>query len=372
MKKHIIRLQREQHQTLEALINCGQSSARRIKHAQILLKSEQGWRDKQIMEAFGVGETTIWRVRRRYLEKGLDQALHRRPQPERPEKRKLSGEAETHLIALACTQAPSGYERWSIRLLTKTAIELEVVSQVGRETVRQVPKKNVLKPWLKKQWCIPPEQNAECVYHMEDVLEVYQRPYDPKRPQVCMDEASKQLLADTRERLPLQKGKPERYDYEYEREGTANLFIATEPLTGRRVVAVTERRTRVDWAHFVRDLIEVQYPDAEKIVFVMDNLNTHTPASLYEAFPAQEARRLAEKVEIHWTPKHGSWLNMAEIELSVLARQCLGERIAGKQELCQRVSAWQDQRNQAQMKINWRFTTADARIKLKRLYPSFD
>jgi hypothetical protein len=187
-----------------------------------------------------------------------------------------------------------------------------------------------------------------------------------------MDEASKQLLAETRERLPMQKGKPERYDSEYEREGVVNLFIATEPLTGKRVVAVTERRTRVDWAHFVRDLIEVQSPDAEKIVLVMDNLNTHTPASLYEAFPAQEARRLAEKLAIHWTPKHGSWLNMAEIERSVLARQCLGERIADKQELCQRVSAWQDQRNQAQTKINWRFTTADARIKLKRLYPSFD
>lgn len=207
---------------------------------------------------------------------------------------------------------------------------------------------------------------------MEDVLEVYQRPYDPKRPQVCMDEGSKQLLADTRERFPMRKGKPERYDYEYEREGTANLFIATEPLAGKRVVAVTARRTRVDWAHFVRDLIQVQYPEAEKIVLVMDQLNTHTPASLYEAFPAQEARCLAEKLEIHATPKHGSWLNMAEIELSVLARQCLGERIADRQELLQRVSVWQDQRNQAQAKINWRFNTADARIKLKRLYPSFD
>lgn len=207
---------------------------------------------------------------------------------------------------------------------------------------------------------------------MEDVLEVYRREYDPKKPQICMDEGSKQLLADTRERLPLEKGQPERYDYEYKREGTANLFIATEPLTGRRVIAVTERRTRVDWAHFVRDLIEVQYPKAEKIVLVMDQLNTHTPASLYEAFPAKEARRLAEKLEIHWTPKHGSWLNMAEIELSVLARQCLGERMADRQELRQRVRAWQDQRNQAQAKINWRFTTADARIKLKRLYPSFD
>ncbi len=207
---------------------------------------------------------------------------------------------------------------------------------------------------------------------MEDVLEVYQRPYNPKKPQVCMDEGSKQLLADTRERLPMQKGQPERYDYEYEREGTASLFIATEPLTGRRVVAVTERRTRLDWAQFVRDLIQVQYPEAENIVLVMDQLNTHSPASFYEAFPAEEARRLTEKLEIHSTPKHGSWLNMAEIELSVLARQCLGERVSSREELEQRVAAWQDQRNQAVSQINWRFTTQDARIKLKRLYPTFD
>lgn len=168
---------------------------------------------------------------------------------------------------------------------------------------------------------------------MEDVLEVYHRPYDPKRPQVCLDEGSKQRLSDTRERLPMKKGKPERYDYEYERHGTANLFIATEPLAGRRMVRVTQRRTKKDWAHFVRDLIQVQYPEAEKIVLVMDQLNTHTPSSLYEAFPAEEARRLTEKLEIHYTPKHGSWLNMAEIELSILVRQCLGDRVTDRQEM---------------------------------------
>jgi hypothetical protein len=187
-----------------------------------------------------------------------------------------------------------------------------------------------------------------------------------------MDEGSKQWLADTRERLPMHKGKPERYDYEYEREGTASLFIATEPLTGKRLVVVTQRRTRVDWAQFVRDLILVHYPEADKIVLLMDQLNTHSPASFYEAFPAEEARRLTEKVEIHYTPKHGSWLNRAEIELAVLARQCLGERVSDRQELRQRVWAWQEQRNQVQAKINWRFKTADARIKLKRLYPTFD
>jgi hypothetical protein len=207
---------------------------------------------------------------------------------------------------------------------------------------------------------------------MEDMLDMYQRTYGPKRPQVCLDEGSKQLLADTRERLALQKGKPERYDYEYERGGTANLFIASEPLTGKRVIAVTERRTRKDWAHFVRDLIQVHYPTAEKIVLVMDQLNTHRPASFYEAFEAEVARQLTEKLEIHYTPKHGSWLNMAEIELSVLARQCLGERVSSREELEQRVAAWQEQRNQAASQINWRFKTADARIKLKRLYPTFD
>jgi hypothetical protein len=207
---------------------------------------------------------------------------------------------------------------------------------------------------------------------MEDVLCVYQRPYDPKRPQICLDEGSKQLLADTRSRLPMKPKAAERYDYEYERHGTANLFLATEPLTGKRTVTVTERRTKKDWAHFVRDLIQVQYPQAERIVLVMDQLNTHTPASFYEAFPAEEARQLSEKLEIHYTPKHGRWLNMAEIELSVLARQCLGERIASREELQQRVLAWHNQRNQAVSKINWRFSTADARIKLKRLYPTFD
>jgi DDE superfamily endonuclease len=207
---------------------------------------------------------------------------------------------------------------------------------------------------------------------MEDVLCVYQRPYDPKRPQICLDEGSKQLLADTRSRLPMKPKAAERYDYEYERHGTANLFLATEPLIGKRTVTVTERRTKKDWAHFVRDLIQVQYPQAERIVLVMDQLNTHTPASFYEAFPAEEARQLSEKLEIHYTPKHGSWLNMAEIELSVLARQCLGERIASREELQQRVLAWHNQRNQAVSKINWRFSTADARIKLKRLYPTFD
>jgi DDE superfamily endonuclease len=223
---------------------------------------------------------------------------------------------------------------------------------------------------LKEQWCIPPHANAAFVWQMEDVLDVYTRPYDPRRPQVCLDEASKQLLAETRTPQPVAPGHPARADYEYKREGTANLFMCCEPLRGWRHVTVTERRTKVDWAHCVRDLVDVYYPDAECIVLVQDNLNTHTPASLYEAFPPAEAKRIAQRLEIHATPKHGSWLNMAEIELSVLGRQCLDQRLADRQTLAAAVAAWEDRRNTAAATVDWRFTTADARIKLKHLYPS--
>lgn len=230
--------------------------------------------------------------------------------------------------------------------------------------------KNELKPWLKQQWCLPRKANGEFVYHMEDVLDVYKRPYDPRFPQVCLDELSKQLLKDKRERLPMQPGRVETYDAEYEREGVCQIFVASEPLAGQRLLQVRERRTKKDWAEFVRELIDVHYPTAEKIVLVMDNLNTHSPASFYEAFEPAEAWRLSQKLEIHSTPVHGSWLNMAEIELSVLARQCLAERMPNIQAVQEHVTAWQNQRNQAQATINWRFTAEDARIKLKRLYPS--
>jgi DDE superfamily endonuclease len=205
---------------------------------------------------------------------------------------------------------------------------------------------------------------------MEDVLDVYHRPYDPKRPQVCLDEASKQLVGEVVQPLPPAPGQPERFDYEYVRHGTANLFLISEPLAGWRHVEVTERRTAKDYATVLRWLAEDVHPDAEVIVLVQDNLNTHTPASLYEAFPPEQARRLAERFEVHYTPKHGSWLNVAEIELSVLARQCLDRRIDSADQLRREVAAWQEQRNERGAEVHWRLTTADARIKLHRLYPS--
>ena len=229
--------------------------------------------------------------------------------------------------------------------------------------------KSALKPWLSGRWSIPPKQDASFVWRMEDVLEVYTRPYDERFPQVCLDEKSKQLLAEVREPLSVRPGHPARQDYEYEREGTANLFIVSEPLAGWRHISVTERRTKIDWAHCIKELVDVHYPEAERIVLVMDNLNTHTPAALYEAFTPAEARRLASKLEIHHTPKHGSWLNMAEIELSVLARQCLDRRIPDRESLAGEVGAWEAYRNAAESSIDWRFTAEEARIKLKRLYP---
>jgi transposase len=311
MKKHHIELTQEHRHTLEQLVSRGTAPARQIQHAHILLKadtSEWGphWSDQQIQEAFGVGKSTIWRVRCRFAEQELGDALKRRPQPERPHKRKLDGEKEAHLIALTCGEKPEGEGRWSLRLLASILVKLGEVDKVSHETVRQVLKHNKLKPWLKEQWCIGLRRNAEFVARMEDVLAVYVRAYDPRSPQICMDEISKQLLSDTRLPLPVEPSYPERQDYEYERHGVCNLFLACEPLAGKRYVKVTARRTKVDWAHFLHELVAIHYPRAKKIVLVMDNLNTHGIGSLYQAFAPAEARRLAEKLEIHYTPKHGS------------------------------------------------------------------
>lgn len=223
---------------------------------------------------------------------------------------------------------------------------------------------------MKEQWCIPAEQSADFVCAMEDVLEVYQQPHDPKRPLVCLDEGTKQLVKETHQPLPAQPGSVEKVDYEYERNGTSNLFLLFAPLESWRHIKVTDRRTKLDFAHCMQDLVDVHFPQAEKIVLVMDNLNTHKLASLYDAFPPAQARRIVEKLEIHYTPKHGSWLNMAEIELSVLSRQCLNRRIPDQDTLRHQVSAWQAQRNQQASTVQWHFTTAEARIKLYRLYPS--
>ena len=374
MKKYIVKLAKEERADLSKLIAQGKASARKLSHARILLKADSsqdgpGWTDLAISEALEVGTATVERVRQRLVEEGMAAALNRH-RPHTPHLRKLDGEQEAHLIALVCSQPEEGQERWTLQLLADKLVQLQIVESISRETVRQVLEHNELKPWLNKQWCIPPKSNAEFVCQMEEVLSVYIRPYDERRPQVCLDEMSKQLVSETRVPLPMQPGQPECCDYEYERQGTCNLFVACEPLTGKRYLQVTEQRTKVDFARFIRDLVDVYYPTAEKLVLVMDNLNTHTLAALYEVFAPAEARRLIEKLELHYTPKHGSWLNMAEIEFSVLTRQCLDRRIGSRTELEREVAAWQAKRNEQAVGINWRFTTTDARIKLKHLYPS--
>lgn len=219
---------------------------------------------------------------------------------------------------------------------------------------------------------LPPKANAGFVAAMEDVLDVYARPCDPRRPQVCLDEGGKQLIGDVRPPLPARPGTPRREDYEYERQGMANLFMVFEPLAGTRRVEVTQRKTSQDFARLIERLVDEWYPDAERVVLVPDNLSTHSPAALYEAFEPAEARRLVERLEWHDTPKHGSWLNVAEMELSVLARQCLDRRIPDLEALRREVAAWEAGRNAAVAKVDWQFTTADARVKLKRLYPTIE
>ena len=370
-KRYIITLTAEEREMLRTLISSGTERARKMTHARILLKADEGWKDEDICRALDVGIATVERVRKRFVLEGLAAALSQR-RPNREYSRKLDGEQEARLIALTCGSPPEGYACWSLRLLADKVVQLEIVDSVSHETIRQVLKDNELKPWLKKEWCIPPKANAQFVYHMEDVLDVYKRPADPRYPLVCLDESPEQLVSETRQPLSAKPGQPERYDYEYRREGVANVFMFFAPLQNWRHVKITDRRTKADWAECMRELVDVHFPDAEAVVVVEDQLNTHSPAALYEVFAPAEARRILDRLELHWTPKHGSWLNMAEIELSVLNRQCLNRCIPNKTTLAHETAAWMEERNGKHATVNWRFRTDDARIKLKRLYPSID
>jgi hypothetical protein len=374
-KQYRVTLTAEERTDLTDQVNKGQGQARRLRRARIILMADEaqeggGWKDADIAKALDAQVRTVERTRQKCVQEGIEAALnHTRANKSR--RKVLDGAAEARLTQLACSQAPAGRESWSLQLLADKLIELEVVETVSRETVRTTLK-NELKPWLKEQGCIPEGQSAELVCAMEDVLEVYHRPYDPKRPQVCFDEASKHQTKESRLPLPVRPGQVAKYDYEYERNDTSNLFIFFAPLQAWRHIKVTDQRTMVDFAHCMRDLVDLHFPEADKLVLVMDNLNTHKLASLYEAFAPAEARRIIEKLEIHYTPKHGSWLNMAEIELSVLQRQCLKARIPDQTVLIQKVTAWQARRNTHASTVHWRFTTDDVRIKLHRLYPSID
>ena len=377
VKKYVVRLSAEERAQLDELISKGKRSAQLLTKARILLKADvsdagEGWSDSQIAAALDTSIANIERTRRQLIEQGFEAVLTRKYNPNSARPRIFDGAAEAKLIALTLSPAPGGFRPLEPAPARGEGRRTAHCRARQRQHDRANAKKNILKPHLKQQWVIPPDASAAFVANMEDVLEVYQRPHDPQRPLVCLDETSKQLIIETRAPIPAKPGRKARHDYEYERNGVANLFMVFAPLEGWRHVKVTDRHTAIDYAHTLRDLSDVHFPDAAKIVLVQDNLNTHKPASLYEAFPAAEARRLVERFEWHYTPKHGSWLDMAESELGVLASQCLDRRIADKQILAREVAAWQDHRNKRHAKADWQFTTANARVKLKRLYPQFE
>ncbi|KAB2851018.1 MAG: IS630 family transposase [Hyphomicrobiaceae bacterium] len=374
-KKFVVELAAAEREGLTALISKGKAPAKTILKARILLKADQaeggpGWFDAEIVEALDTNLTMVSRTREKLVCEGLEAVLTRKKRETPPTPPIFDGEAQAKLTALACSEPPPGHARWTIRLLAEHVVERKIVPAAHFNTVGRALKKNDLKPHLTDYWVIPPKANAAFVAAMEDVLDVYTRPHDPARPLVCLDETSKQLVAETRQREAMQPGQPARHDYEYKRNGTANLFMLFAPLGGWRHVEVTERRTAVDYAKILRDLADIHFPGASKIVLVQDNLNTHTPASLYEAFPPAEARRIIERFEWHYSPKHGSWLNLAESELAVLSSQCLARRIPDAATLTREVAAWRSRRNTHNAKANWHLTSARARVKLKSLYPA--
>ncbi|WP_245325096.1 IS630 family transposase [Bradyrhizobium sp. CCH5-F6] len=375
VKKYVVRLSGEEREQLETLISKGKSAAQRLLKARILLKADiseagEGWSDNRIIKALETSASMVYRVRKQLVEEGFEAVLSRKQRATPAVARIFDGEKEAKLIALACSKPPKGRARWTLRLLEKKVVELQIVDRASDSTIGRALKKTFLQPHRQQCWVIPPKANGAFVAAMEDVLAVYTRPRDPDYPLVCLDETSKQFLAETRLPIPMKRGRPARCDYEYERNGTANIFMMFAPLEGWRHVKVTDRHTAVDYAHVLKELADRYFANAKTVVLVQDNLNIHGKGSLYEAFPAAEARRLVERFEWHYTPKHGSWLDLAESELGVLTSQCLDRRIVDKQTLVEEISAWEHDRNANHTKANWQFSTPNARIKLKHLYPS--
>jgi transposase len=362
----IVELSETERDELEELISSGTLGARVMKRALILLRSDDGWTAEQVSDALSVGTATVYRRRQRYVEVGLPEALHDRHRP--GAERKLDALQEATLVALACSDAPEGRAKWTMQLLADELVALTDVDELSKETVRRRLAEKKLKPWQRKMWCIP-AVDAEFVARMEDVLDLYAEPYDPRFPVVNFDETPIQLIGETRVPVPAAPGRAARVDYEYRRHGTANLFVAFDRHQGWRNVNVTERRTIDDFAEQMRQLVDVHYPDAERIRVVLDNLNTHRVSALYDRFEPEEARRIASCLEFHFTPKHASWLNMVEIEIGVLSKQCLDRRIASIDELTSEVGAWQDVRNAENAGIDWLFDVTQARAKLGRHYP---
>jgi len=364
--RYVVELTEEERGELKALVASGCKQVRKVKRAQVLLAADAGASDIEISRTVSVGTSTVYRTKQRFVESCLELALNDLSRP--GARRKLSGKEEALLVAVACTNPPVGRARWTMQLLAGEMVKLTEHGSLSRETVRRRLGEKDIKPWQRKMWCIP-KIDAEYVARMEDVLELYKEPADPVRPVVCFDESPTQMIGESRTPIPAKPGKRAKIDYEYRRNGTANLFVFLDAHRPWRHVKVTDRRTAIDYAHCMRDLVDVHYPQAEKIRVVQDNLSTHRPGALYQAFPPDEARRILRRVEFHYVPKHASWLNMVEIEIGVLVRQCLDRRIPDRAMLEREIAAWALARNTARARVLWLFDVARAREKLGRSYP---
>jgi transposase len=363
--KYRVTLSDEERATLRALVARGRPSVREVKRAQLLLAADGGATEEEIVRAVGLSETTIYRTKRCFVEEGLDAALHDATRP--GGRRKLSGKEEALLIATACSAPPEGSACWTLDLLAGEMVRLTEHATLSGDTVGRRLAENKLKPWQKKMWCIP-KINSEYVARMEDVLDLYAEPADPKRPTVSFDESPTQLIGEARAPIASAPEKPQRVDYEYVRNSTANLFVMVDVHAPWRHVKVTDHRCNVDFAECMRELVDVHYPQAECLRVVLDNLSTHTAAALYDAFDPAEARRILRRIEFHYVPKHASWLNMVEIEIGVLKKQCLERRIADLATLRSELAAWEKARNESGARIRWMFTVDHARKKLGKVY----
>jgi transposase len=364
--RYRVTLSHEEREQLGDLVRGGKGRVRRLKRAQILLAAETGATDEAIATTVAVGTSTVYRTKRRFVEEGLEEALSEEPRP--GAERKLSAGEEALLVATACAKPPAGRARWTLELLADEMVRLTRHESLSSETIRRRLAEKELKPWQKKMWCIP-KVDAEFVARMENVLELYAEVPDSRFPVVCFDETPRQLIGEARVPVMAKPGKRARYDYEYVRNGTANVFMMLDVHRPWRHAKVTERRTAMDFAECMRDLVDRHYPNAERIRVVLDNLSTHSAAALYEAFPPDEARRILRRLEFHYTPKHASWLNMVEIEIGVMVAQCLDRRIPDMATLASEVAHWERRRNADKARIKWLFTVEGARHKLGRAYP---
>ncbi|MBB4383362.1 transposase [Bradyrhizobium sp. SBR1B] len=365
--RYRIELSQAEREELTAMLGSGKCAARKLKRAQILLAADGGRRDEEIARTVSVSLSTAYRTKRRFVEGNLERALSEEPRP--GAERKLMGKEEALLVATACAKPPAGRKRWTLTLLANAMVKLTDHDSLSGETGRRRLAENDLKPWRRDMWCIP-HVDGEYIARLEDVLDLYAERPDPARPLVCFDETPVQLIGEVRQPVSAKPGQRERYDYEYRRNGTVNLFVISDPHRGWRNLKATERRAAVDYAQCMRELVDIHYPEAACIRVVQDNLSIHTAGALYQAFAPAEARRILRRLEFHCTPNHASWLNMVECEISVLQRQCLGRRADDPKKLRNEIAAWQRQRNKAQDRIKWMFTTDKARAKLRRAYPA--